>query len=416
MHASTVESDHENLRAFARVTPDPRLGLVLRQPRAEIDREVDDEILGTDDRVVVRNALERPMRYICMLELDFGQDPSDPSRNIVGRGTGTLISPRHVLTAGHNLFNRFPRIRVKGKSIVRGAQRVRVAPAHDGRSRRPAPFGTVAARGWRYAGRWQQRLDMQHDFGLITLARPIAQLRDARGRRLGFWGGPGADKTRPLAEVAPRALAGRAIHISGYPGDKCLDRPRVGMATPQQIAACPAGGWASVQWRARGTVTNSAPRGGPGLLLYDLDTKGGHSGSPLWLDSGHLVAVHTGPGDFVPFEAADSSNRGVRITRKVLGSLASWRRQAPVTPAPRRSTLRRGVRGLAVFELQTRLNLWLQSRAASGRHSTPLVAVDGVFGSKTLKTVTAFQSAFRLTRDGIVGRRTWAAFDRVLPR
>jgi peptidoglycan hydrolase-like protein with peptidoglycan-binding domain len=32
----------------------------------------------------------------------------------------------------------------------------------------------------------------------------------------------------------------------------------------------------------------------------------------------------------------------------------------------------------------------------------------GTFGAKTLKSVKALQKKYKLTRDGIVGERTWA--------
>jgi N-acetylmuramoyl-L-alanine amidase len=64
------------------------------------------------------------------------------------------------------------------------------------------------------------------------------------------------------------------------------------------------------------------------------------------------------------------------------------------------TTLKRGSRGAAVRDLQTRLNLILKSR--------PLV-VDGDFGGQTETAVRSFQSGFDLVVDGIAGRQTLAA-------
>lgn len=61
--------------------------------------------------------------------------------------------------------------------------------------------------------------------------------------------------------------------------------------------------------------------------------------------------------------------------------------------------LRSGSRGSAVAQLQ-------QSLAARGYSPG---AVDGIFGSQTSAAVRAFQTAARLTADGIVGPNTWAA-------
>jgi peptidoglycan hydrolase-like protein with peptidoglycan-binding domain len=63
-------------------------------------------------------------------------------------------------------------------------------------------------------------------------------------------------------------------------------------------------------------------------------------------------------------------------------------------------TLVEGDTGPAVKTLQTRLNVW-------GAHLT----VDGNFGASTLTAVKAFQTAHKLTVDGIVGPKTWAALN-----
>ena len=67
-----------------------------------------------------------------------------------------------------------------------------------------------------------------------------------------------------------------------------------------------------------------------------------------------------------------------------------------VAPAPgpgASPVLRQGTRGAEVVDLQRRLGL----------------APDGVFGPNTLRAVRTFQAQQRLTADGIVGARTWAA-------
>jgi len=66
-------------------------------------------------------------------------------------------------------------------------------------------------------------------------------------------------------------------------------------------------------------------------------------------------------------------------------------------------TLKLGSKGSDVAELQKRLN------ALSFNAGTP----DGIFGSKTLNAVRAFQKAHGLTVDGIVGPKTRAAYIQV---
>ena len=81
------------------------------------------------------------------------------------------------------------------------------------------------------------------------------------------------------------------------------------------------------------------------------------------------------------------------------------------SPAPAQATvqpvLRLGSRGAAVIQLQRRL---IALRYDVG-------PVDGVFGSQTFHGVVAFQKVNGLSRDGIVGPRTWAALAHpVVPR
>jgi V8-like Glu-specific endopeptidase len=392
----------------------PRLGYVVSVPRgsdAEVLEEIEPEIILGDQRQPVRDTKRIPYRWICFLRLNFGADPRDPSRDLIASGSGTLISSRHVLTAGHTLFDDFR----PDLNIVRGVQSITVVPARNGLLGNQALFGSSRAAGWRFPAGWQARFDLQSDFGLISLKDRIGDQRQSAlgGRPLGFWGSPrlgGGSRIQPINPAA--ALRGREAEVSGYPGDKCRDQPPVGGMSAAQAAACPANARSSVQWNSVGRITNPSPAGAPRLLLYDMDTVGGHSGSPVWLRQNlNLVGIHTGPGRFVPGEPPAVSNRGIRITDALVREIQSWRTQPPVTPAPSRPMLRAGSRGVAVFELQTRLNLWLLDTPGTG---VPLLVVDGIFGPKTRQAVITFQRALRLKVDGIVGPQTWGALQSVL--
>lgn len=72
------------------------------------------------------------------------------------------------------------------------------------------------------------------------------------------------------------------------------------------------------------------------------------------------------------------------------------------------TALRRGDKGMEVRLVQ----FWLRL-AADQYTALAAVGVDGVFGAATEKAVTAFQSLFGLTADGIVGRATWNKLNEV---
>ncbi|HLG13284.1 MAG TPA: peptidoglycan-binding protein [Blastocatellia bacterium] len=387
-----------------------RLGYVRSVPRRGSAEawEGQFEIIPPDQRVLVPDTTVVPFRWICSLDLNFGPDPRNPGNDIIARGSGTLITPRHVLTAGHTLFDDFrPEL-----STIRGVQRITVAPGRNGMLPAPAQavFGSARALGWRFHARWQASLDFQFDFGLITLADDIGSRPRMGGNPLGHWGHKTLGAGTNITPLNPGALSWQEANLSGYPGDKCRDQPPVNSASQAQIDACPPNLWASVQWRAAGHITNASPATAPRLILYNLDTFGGHSGAPLWLNSLNLVGIHTGPGRVVPGELPGQSNRGVRITTELLSEIKVWMTQSPVTPSPR-ATSRFGSRGLSVFELQTRVNVFLVASPAIG---LPLLVVDGVFGPKTLAAVRAFQRARGLVVDGVVGPKTWAALLTVL--
>jgi lipoprotein-anchoring transpeptidase ErfK/SrfK len=109
---------------------------------------------------------------------------------------------------------------------------------------------------------------------------------------------------------------------------------------------------------------------------------------------------------------------GRRWTRRVVGVILLAALALPIAPAipvslasarmtSAQPVLRLGSHGAAVVQLQRRL-------ATLHYDVGP---IDGSFGSQTYHGVVAFQKVNGLTRDGIVGPRTWAALARpVIPR
>lgn len=72
--------------------------------------------------------------------------------------------------------------------------------------------------------------------------------------------------------------------------------------------------------------------------------------------------------------------------------------------------LRSGSTGTVVRQLQCELNDAMRNNPAIRTSDYP-TAVDGAFGAKTRRMVVAIQNCRRLTPDGIVGPKTWAAIN-----
>lgn len=236
------------------------------------------EVLGRDTRVLVSDTRQPPFRYICHLH-------NRPRAGGGWTGTGTLIAPRTVLTAAHNLF---------GANVAD----IVVAPALSGGS---APFGRTRGRSAHYWDTGYSSADEggPRDVALLHLAAPI-------GTRGGFWSirhsaGRADPVGRSLDSRLPQSVGVLAVNVSGYPGDKCGTAAR-----PQ-----PCG---TTQWRTYNATVTAKDQ----LLHYLNDTKPGHSGSPVWvrrhpsMGGRVLVAVHVARGE---------RDRGGRVTSNVAARL-----------------------------------------------------------------------------------------------
>ncbi|MCW5250331.1 MULTISPECIES: peptidoglycan-binding domain-containing protein [unclassified Streptomyces] len=70
------------------------------------------------------------------------------------------------------------------------------------------------------------------------------------------------------------------------------------------------------------------------------------------------------------------------------------------TPSSNRPVLRSGSTGAAVKQAQCLTNVW---------GGVPKLTVDGVFGANTLKKIKWIQGCHGLTKDGVIGAKTWNA-------
>jgi len=219
-------------------------------------------IIGNDDRVRITQTQSIPWRRICALRITF------PSGSTF-RGTGFFIGSRAVATAGHCVY-----MHNQGG----WATKVEVIPGCNGASR---PFGQAESRSFRSTTGWVQSRKPESDYGCIVLPN-------------GAFAGKGLGSFGFAAFNAPTLLAQSAV-IAGFPGDKPFAE-MWGMA------------------RRIKTVTEKT-------LIYDIDTVGGQSGTPVYIKrNGHryVVGIHN--------YGASTGNSATRVTKPVGDRLLAWSR------------------------------------------------------------------------------------------
>jgi V8-like Glu-specific endopeptidase len=227
------------------------------------------QIFGTDSRVLVTPTNIFPNRAICRLIVTYPLTPAGKAF----AGTGSLIGDRHVLTAGHVLFN-----------AAQGgwAQRIRVVPGMDG----DTWWFDSELLVWpnfrqRSVTGWSEDQDIDYDYGLITLNT---------GFSLGSFG---------LLYASDSTLDNTTAYITGYPAEK-------GTPAGTQQFGVPGGGG----------ITDYDST----LVYYKIDTSKGQSGSGVyrfWEGKRAIIAVHGGQYD-------GDENRGARITKDRYNRIRGW--------------------------------------------------------------------------------------------
>lgn len=225
------------------------------------EKSVSEVIIGTDDRVRISPTTSFPWRAICALRITA----ADNTRWI---GTGFLVSPRTVITAGHCVY-----MHAHGG----WPKSVEVIPGLNDTLR---PYGSCVGTSFRSVNGWVNDKKREYDYGAIILPR------DCRpGDKTGVFGF--AVKDNPY-------LLSSYLNLSGYPGDK--------------------GG--NQQWFMARKAKSLAPR----VIYYEIDTMGGQSGSPVWVKVGnarYAVGIHT--------NGLVTGNSATRIVLPVFNNIQAWK-------------------------------------------------------------------------------------------
>jgi V8-like Glu-specific endopeptidase len=239
--------------------------------RAKVGCKELESVIGTDDRVRVTATTRYPWSCICSLLITA-------NTGTLYIGTGWLVGPRLVLTAGHCVY----------MADENGwASSIEVIP---GRNATDRPFGSAVSRELRSVTGWTRDNDSDLDYGAIVLPP------DKRyGEQLGWFGYASRDDDY---------LKSITLNLSGYPGD--------GGKLGQQVDGS--------QWYNFRGVKEVMDR----QISYEIDTYGGQSGAPVWemrADGGRYgVGIHTW--------GTSVANGATRITRAVFDNIVLWAGQA----------------------------------------------------------------------------------------
>nr|BFD41637.1 hypothetical protein FFPRI1PSEUD_31360 [Pseudomonas sp. FFPRI_1] len=252
-------------RVLAQEFPHRPLPLKLRNDylgdSSYLEFAVPQHAIGNDDRTPVPSSSMLPWRCICQLVIEGLNE-----RQLLG--TGWLVGPKTIITAGHNLYSHKER---------NWASNIYVIPGRDGNV---APFSYYQSTKFAVHDGWSNSGDITQDVGVIWLGTNV-------GERLGWFG---------IASYSDNDLAGMIVNTAGYPADKRL----------------------GTQWFTAGRIDHIEDR----ILRYGLDTEGGQSGSPVFeYDAeNHRIAhaVHAyGGGGY-------NSNLGIRINNDIYDLICNW--------------------------------------------------------------------------------------------
>ena len=247
-------------------------------PRTVIGLET---VLGADERQEIIQTDNAPWRMICSLSLRSGTG----ARYV---GTGWLVGPRTVITAGHCI-------------VDQSAGQIANIEVMAGRRGDDMPFGSVAVTNaeTEVHPRWASHFDPDYDIGVIKLPEPL-------GEQTGWFA---------YAVAGDDDLMSHQMNVGGYPA-VVQDR----LAGGEEL------------WWHKDAVLDATDR----RLFYATDTSGGQSGSPVWAyedDEGDpiVVGIHAYGATLIHSDVTGGSaqaNSAPRIDADIADLIDRWLAEA----------------------------------------------------------------------------------------
>lgn len=229
-----------------------------------------ESVIGVDMRERILETDLLPWRMICALRMF-----ADGGGGAIG--TGWLVGPRTIVTAGHCVHH---------QGFFGGwAHKIEVSAGRDGTE---FPFGTVTATRFSSVDKWVADADPDFDIGCIHLDDPL-------GDTAGWFS---------IASLPPKELESHMVNISGYPADR---------------------GSGTEQYFHKNRILNVSDR----RVFYDVDTAGGQSGAPVWIHEKKdapplVVGIHAYGTGGTPFDLGITANSAPRIIPEVFDQISDW--------------------------------------------------------------------------------------------
>jgi len=226
-------------------------------------------IHNPDERTHIVETDEAPWRMVCALTID------GPAGTYLG--TGWLVGPRTIVTAGHCVYD--------ANEMGGWANKITISPGEDGDE---LPYGRLESTKFSTVDLWQKNQDPNFDISAIHLPEPI-------GDRVGWF---------QVASLTDDQLKDYMVNVSGYP------------AQP---------GDGKEQWWAKNRIRAVTQR----RIFYDVDTSGGQSGAPVFIIESEgapptVVGIHAygvgGTPQSIPFQV----NSAPRIIPEVVAQIEAW--------------------------------------------------------------------------------------------
>ena len=164
------------------------------------------------------------------------------------------------------------------------ATEISIYPGRDGND---LPYQTRSRR-FEVPEEWidSRGKDPDFDYGVINLSKSL-------GEEIGWFS---------VAVVNDENLQGTRVNISGYPGDE-------------------AGGYGVHQLFHDDNIPDDGVS--PRRFYYTIDTTGGQSGAPVWIEMGNdkrqVVGIHT-----YGFRGVRGRNSATRITPMIFNDIKEW--------------------------------------------------------------------------------------------